>query len=120
LNRRCGLKTALAPKNLAVRLEADPRAAAVVDLAEVFQLALGMAALERHAIELLTARDLDLEPRGQRVDHGDADAVQAAGGLVNLESNLPPECSVHMMTSSADFFGNFGCGSTGIAAAIVG
>ncbi len=30
------------------------------------------------------------------------------------ESNLPPACSVVMITSSADFFGNFGCGSTGM------
>src|ERR1700737_4937113 len=43
-----------------------------------------MAALERHAVELLAAGDFDLEPRGQRVHHRDADAVQAAGGLVNL------------------------------------
>ena len=27
---------------------------------------------------------------------------------------MPPECSVVMMTSSADFFLNFGCGSTGM------
>ena len=78
------LEGGLGAENLAVRLEADLGAAAVVDLAEVFELALGMTALERHAVELLAARDLDLEPRGQRVHHGHADAVQAAGGLVDL------------------------------------
>ena len=31
-----------------------------------------------------------------------------------LESNFPPACSVHMITSSADLFLNFGCGSTGM------
>ena len=30
------------------------------------------------------------------------------------ELNFPPECSVVMMTSSADFFLNLGCGSTGM------
>ena len=78
------LEGGLGAENVGVRLEPDPGAAAVVDLAEVFELALGMAALERHAVELLAAGDLDLEPRGQRVDHGDADAVQAARGLIDL------------------------------------
>ncbi len=64
------------------------RAAAVVDLAEVFELALGMAALERHSIELLAAGDLDLQPRGQRVHHRYADAMQAARGLINLGVEL--------------------------------
>lgn len=36
------------------------------------------------AIERLAARDLDLEPVRERVDHGDADTVQAAGGLIGL------------------------------------
>ena len=71
-------------EDIGVRLEADARAAAVVDLAEVLELALGMAALKAHAIEFLAARDLDLEPRRQRVDDGDTDAVQAARGLVDL------------------------------------
>ena len=75
----------LGAENLGVRPKADFGAAAVVDLAEVFEFALGMAALERHAIEFLAARDFDLEPRGQRVHHGHADAVQAARGLVHLE-----------------------------------
>ena len=84
LEQALRLEGGLGAENLGIRLEADFGAAAVVDLAEVFQLALGMTALERHPIELLAARDFDLEPRGQRVHHGDADAVQAAGGLVDL------------------------------------
>jgi hypothetical protein len=43
-----------------------------------------MAALERHAIELLAAGDLDLEPGGEGIHDGHADAMQAAGGLVDL------------------------------------
>src|SRR6185437_5183718 len=74
----------LGAEDVGIRLEADGGAAAIIDLAEVFELALGMAALKIHPIELLAARDLDLEPRGQRVDHGYADAVQTAGSLVDL------------------------------------
>ena len=47
-------------------------------------LRLRLAALERHPVELLAARDFDLHALGQRVGHRDADAVQAAGGLVDL------------------------------------
>ncbi len=65
-------------------MEADFGAAAVIDLAEVFQLALGVAAFEAHAMELLAAGDLDLEPGGQRIHHRDAHAVQAARGLIDL------------------------------------
>src|SRR5437588_3942857 len=84
LEQALRLERGLGAEDVGIRLEADARAAAVVDLAEVFELALGMAALEGHAIELLAARDFDLEPRGQRVHHGDADAMQAARGLVDL------------------------------------
>ena len=84
LEQALRLEGCLGAEDIGVRLEADAGAAAVVDLAEVLELALGMAALEAHAIEFLAARDLDLEPRGQRVDDGHADAVQAARGLVDL------------------------------------
>ena len=84
LEQALRLERRLGAENLGVGLEADAGAAAVVDLAEVFELALGMAALETHPIELLAARDFDLEPRRQRVDDGDADAVQTARGLVDL------------------------------------
>src|SRR6202041_3026847 len=78
----------LGAEDIGIRLEPDTRAAAVVDLAEVLELALGVAALERHAIEFLAAGDLDLEPRGKGVDHGHADAMEAAGGLVDLGVEL--------------------------------
>src|SRR4051794_26800239 len=64
LEQALRLERGFAAENLGVRLEADFGAAAVVDLPEVLELALGMAALERHAIEFLASRDLDLEPRG--------------------------------------------------------
>ena len=49
-----------------------------------FSLLVRLAAHEGLAIELAVARDLDLELIRQRVHHRDADAVQAAGGLVDL------------------------------------
>ena len=88
LEQALRLEGGLGAEDIGVGLEPDAGAAAVVDLAEVFELALGMAALERHAVEFLAARDFDLEPRGEGVDHGHADAVQAAGGLVDLGVEL--------------------------------
>ncbi len=74
----------LGAENLRVGPEAHFGAAPVRRLAGVLQFGLRLAALERHPIELLAARDLDLHPLGQRVRHRDADAVQAARGLVDL------------------------------------
>ena len=71
-------------ENLLVRLEAHLGAAPVLDRAELFQLALRRAAREHHGVELLAARHLHLEHSGQRVDDRDADAVQAARGVVDL------------------------------------
>ncbi len=88
LEQALRLERGLRPENVGVGLEAHARAAAVVDLAEILELALGMAALERHAMQLLAARDLDLQQRGEGVHHGDADAVQTAGGLVHLAVEL--------------------------------
>ena len=51
------------------------------------------------AVELAVARDLDLEPLRQRVHHRDADAVQAAGGLVDLGIEL----SARMQRRHDDF-----------------
>ena len=62
LEQALGFERRLGAENLGVRLEADFGAAAVVDLAEVFELALRMAALERHAVELLAAGDFDFQP----------------------------------------------------------
>src|SRR5262249_4112426 len=88
LEQALRLEGRLRTENFGIRLEADAGAATVIDLAEVLELALGMAALKAHTIELLAARDFDLEARGQRVDHGHADAVQAAGSLVDLGVEL--------------------------------
>jgi hypothetical protein len=50
--------------------------------------AVRLAAREALAIELAAARDLDLDLVRQRVDDRDADAVQAARGLVGLAVEL--------------------------------
>ena len=48
----------------------------------------GLAAAEAHRVGLAAAVDLDVEPRGERVDHRGADAVQAAGGGVGAAAEL--------------------------------
>ena len=65
-------------------MEADFGAAPVVDLAELLQPALADAARETLAVKLAAARDLDLQMVRQRIDHRNADAVQAARGLIDL------------------------------------
>ena len=74
----------LGAENVRVGPEAHLGAAPVGDAAELFQLALRLAALEHHAVERLLARDLDLHAFGQRVGDRHADAVQAARGPVDL------------------------------------
>ena len=74
----------LRAENLRVGMEAHRGAAPVRRLAGVLQLALRLAALEHHPVELLAARDLDLHALGERVRDRHADAVQAARGLVHL------------------------------------
>ena len=74
----------LGAENLRVRAEAHFGAAPVRRLAGVQQFGLWLAALERHPVELLAARDLDLHALGQRIRHRNADAVQTARGLVDL------------------------------------
>ena len=64
-----------------------------------FELALRHAARKAHAVELAAARHLDLESVRQRVDDGDADAVQAARGLVDLGIEL----SAGMQRAHDDF-----------------
>ena len=71
-------------EDLLVRLEAHLGAAPVLDGAELLQLALRRAAAERHGVKLLAARHFHFQLLGQRVDHRHADAVQAAGGVVDL------------------------------------
>ena len=48
----------------------------------------GLAAVERHRPGLAVAVDLDVEPLGQRVDDGGADAVQTAGCRVRAAAEL--------------------------------
>ena len=48
----------------------------------------GHAARELLAVDLAVALDLGDEPLGERVDDGDADAVQAAGDLVAVAAEL--------------------------------
>ena len=68
----------LRSEDFRIGMETDGGAAAVRRLAGVLQLALRLAALEHHPVELLAAGDLDLHAIGQRVGDRDADAVQAA------------------------------------------
>ena len=79
-----GFEVAALAEDLVVGLEADLGAAPVHDRAELFELGLRHAAREHHAVELLAARDFDFADFRQRVDDGDADAVQAARGFVGL------------------------------------
>ena len=69
-------------ENLLIRLESHLGAAPVRDAADLSKLALWRAPLEELTIEDLAARDLDFEPLGERIDHGYADAMQAARCLV--------------------------------------
>ena len=87
-NRRAGLKVAPLPKIFVVRLEADLVPRRFLIAPSFFSLPCGAPRAKRLAIELLAARDLDLERLGERVDDRDADAVQAAGGLVDLASRI--------------------------------
>src|SRR5581483_2904237 len=65
----------------AVGFEGDPRAA-FFGFADFLQSSLGIAALVALLIHLAVALDLDLQGFRERVDHGNADAVQAAGNFV--------------------------------------
>ena len=67
----------------------EPRAAAG-RRTDLLELADGLAAvLERHPVALAALVDLGDELRGQGVDDGDADAVEAAGDLVAAPAELP-------------------------------
>ena len=79
-----GLEMRLGAENLRVGPEAYFRPAPVRRLAGFLQFALRLAALEGHAVEPLAARDLDLHAFGQRVGDRHADAMQAAGSLIDL------------------------------------
>ena len=83
-----GLKGSAFAEDLLIGKEAHLGAAAVLDGAEVLELALGCATAEAHGIQLLAARDLHLKPFGERVHDRNADAVQASTGVVNLAVEL--------------------------------
>ncbi len=76
-------------ENLAVGPEADQRAATVLHRAGVDELGRRLAAHVALAPQHAVARDLDVQRLGERVDHGTADAVQAAGGLIDLAAEFP-------------------------------
>jgi hypothetical protein len=62
LNSRAGSKTRALPEDLRIGVEAHRGAAPVLHLAELFELGLaGFAARKALPVELLVARDLDLE-----------------------------------------------------------
>ena len=71
-------------EDLRVRVEGDAGAASVGRRADLGERRFGQSAREGLAVELLAARHLDDELVRQRVDHRDADAVEAAGRLVGL------------------------------------
>ena len=73
-----------------VRQEGDERAGLllVLQLADDLELLRRLPALEAHVIDLAVARDLDLEPIGERVDALRADAVQTAGIFVGALPEL--------------------------------
>jgi hypothetical protein len=68
-------------EDLEVRQEADARAAAV-RLGALLEVAGRLAALVRLGVLVAVAPDGQVEPLGEGVDDGDADAVEAAGHLV--------------------------------------
>ena len=84
MNTRSAWNAALGPKICGSGRNLNLGAAPVGRAAGLFQFALRLAALERHPVELLLARDLDFHALGQGVGDRDADAVQAARGVVDL------------------------------------
>ena len=81
--------------------------------------AVGHAALVFLLVDVAVAADFDLAPLGEEVDDGDADAVQAAGGLVGalLELAAELEHGHHAFERgdvAAGFFGELLVRSTGM------
>ncbi len=77
-----------AAEDVGIGMEADGGAAAVVDRALPLQAPQRAAAAVLLDPELAVAGDLDGEAVGERVHHRQADAVQAAGGVVDLVAEL--------------------------------
>ena len=98
-----------------------PRLVGVADAADV---GLGDAAFVFLLVDVAVAADFDLAPFGEEVDHRDADAVQAAGGLVGAFFELAAELedghhAFERGHVAADFFGELGVLLDGDAAAVV-
>ena len=74
-------------ENLRVGIERHD-GAAPVHRADVLQLADGLAALEAHLVAVAVARDVDFHPFRQRIHHRRADAMQAAGRVIDLAAEL--------------------------------
>ena len=78
-------------EDLEIGEEGDRRAGVllVLGLADDLEVGDDLAARELLAVDLAVAVNLELQPLGERVDHRDADAVEAAGDLVALATELP-------------------------------
>jgi hypothetical protein len=75
-------------------------------------------------VDLAIAADFDFAPFGEEVDHRDADAVEAAGGLVGAFFELAAEFedghhAFERGHVAAGFFGELGMALDGDAAAVV-
>ena len=109
------MKCASGPKIFTSGLKRTCRAAPVVHGAQVFQLR-----DRRAAFDSVASRDCGrarLRPRAIPTARSRPRSRRRAGRRWSRKRppvNLPPECSVVMMISSADFDLNFGCGSTGM------
>ena len=98
--------------------------AALGGVADAADVGLGDAALVFLVVDVAVAADFDLAPFGEEVDDGDADAVQAAGGLVGALFELAAELedghhAFERGDVAADFFGELGVPLDGDAAAVV-
>ena len=83
------LELRLLAENLGIRRERQGRAAPVLGRAHIGEAGRGQAAREGLAPHLLAPRDLDDGLARQRVDHGNADAVQPARGRIDLVREFP-------------------------------
>ena len=98
--------------------------AALGGVADAADVGLGNAAFVLLLVDLAIAADFDLAPFGEEVDDGDADAVQAAGGLVGAFVELAAEFedghhAFERGDIAADFFRELGMALDGDAAAVV-
>jgi hypothetical protein len=82
------LEAGIGAEDGGVGLEGDHGAAAVLGGADLLELACGFAAGVALAVNLAVAGDLDRHAVGERVDHREADTMQAARGGVDLLGEL--------------------------------